>query len=84
MKSELFSVYRQISIKEARKMIIEQSNRVHIGHIGSALSVVDILGRTILNVINWVTPLPPKGIVLFYLMAYRVGFICCANPNRFD
>jgi transketolase len=32
-----------ISAKIIRKIIIEQSNRVHIGHIGSALSVVDIL-----------------------------------------
>ena len=35
--------WTNLSPKQARKMIIEQSNRVHIGHIGSALSVVDIL-----------------------------------------
>ena len=32
-----------LSAKQARKMIIECSYRAHIGHIGSALSVVDIL-----------------------------------------
>jgi transketolase len=33
----------QLSSRNIRRMIIEQSNRVHIGHIGSALSIVDIL-----------------------------------------
>jgi transketolase len=32
-----------INSKSARQIIIEQANRAHVGHIGSALSVVDIL-----------------------------------------
>ena len=41
-----------LSAKQARKIIIEQSNRVHIGHIGSSLSVVDILVALYSNVIR--------------------------------
>jgi transketolase len=52
MKTELFSVKRQISARQVRKIIIDQSNRVHIGHIGSALSIVDILVALYANVIK--------------------------------
>ncbi len=43
---------RDISAQQARKMIIEFSRRANIGHIGSALSVVDILTAIYSNVIN--------------------------------
>lgn len=42
----------KLSAKQARKMIIELSNRAHIGHIGSALSTVDILVALYSNVIK--------------------------------
>jgi transketolase len=47
---------QHLSVKEARKMIIEQSNRAHIGHIGSALSVVDILVALYSDVIRMDEP----------------------------
>lgn len=34
---------QHLNSKSARRTIIEQANRAHVGHIGSALSVIDIL-----------------------------------------
>jgi transketolase len=44
---------KEISPKEARKMIIELSRRANIGHIGSALSVVDIITAIYSNAFNF-------------------------------
>jgi len=37
------SYRKNLSARQVRKMIIEQAYRAHVGHIGSALSIVDIL-----------------------------------------
>src|SRR5437899_1394514 len=34
----------RVSGKEIRRIILEQSRRAHVGHIGSALSVADLIG----------------------------------------
>lgn len=43
MTAKIITRNNQEFAKRTRKEIIEQANRVHIGHIGSALSIVDIL-----------------------------------------
>jgi transketolase len=53
MNSKISGIEPRLNEKQIRKMIIEQSNRVHIGHIGSALSVVDILIALYSGVINF-------------------------------
>lgn len=52
MKDVFCSLRKQISAKKVRKLIIEESNQAHIGHIGSALSIVDILVALYSNVMN--------------------------------
>lgn len=52
MTYDSLSTARHLSEKQARKMIIEQSYRANIGHIGSALSVVDILVAMYSNVLR--------------------------------
>jgi transketolase len=41
-----------LSPKLIRKIIIEQANRAHVGHIGSALSVTDILVALYANILR--------------------------------
>ena len=44
--------HKSLSAVQVRKMVIEQSYRAHVGHIGSALSIVDILVTLYSNVIK--------------------------------
>jgi len=43
-----------------RKIILEQSKRAHVGHIGSALSVADIIATLYSGVLNIPTPDAPE------------------------
>jgi len=58
-QGQVISTSRPISARQARIKIIEQSHRVHIGHIGSALSVVDILVALYSRVLR-VNPTSPQ------------------------
>jgi transketolase len=52
---EQMQVDRRLSSRPVRRIILEQSKRAHVGHIGSALSIADIvvaLYGSILNVSN--------------------------------
>ena len=46
----------QISSRDIRKIIIEQSYRAHVGHIGSALSIADIVASLYAGVLRRVDP----------------------------
>jgi transketolase len=50
--------YSKISPKNIRKIILQQSQRAHVGHIGSALSIADILA-VLYSHINVPTPAEP-------------------------
>jgi len=43
---------RNISAREMRRIILDQSNRAHVGHIGCALSIVDIIVALYANVLR--------------------------------
>lgn len=43
---------QHLNSRSARRTIVEQANRAHVGHIGSALSVVDILVALYGNIIQ--------------------------------
>lgn len=49
----------QISSRDIRKIILEQSYRAHVGHIGSALSIADIIATLYANVLRIAEPGDP-------------------------
>lgn len=49
-----------ISAKEIRRIIIEQSKRANVGHIGSALSIADIVAALYGNVLRASSPCHPE------------------------
>jgi transketolase len=49
----------QISSRDIRRIIIEQSKRAHVGHIGSALSIADIVATLYANVLRIADPGDP-------------------------
>jgi transketolase len=49
-----------ISPREIRRIILEQSNRAHVGHIGSALSVADIVAALYGHVLRVPAPDDPE------------------------
>lgn len=93
MKAELISVNRQISVKQVRKMIIELSYRTHIGHIGSALSIVDILVALYSYVIRMDEPLSAErdrfilsnghAALALYVVLNQLGIITEEKLNSF-
>jgi len=50
---------RKISSKEIRRIILNQSKRAHVGHIGCALSVADIIASLYANVLSINDPEDP-------------------------
>lgn len=54
MSEESLSSYR------IRRIILEQSKRAHVGHIGSALSIADIIAALYSSVLNIPTPGDPE------------------------
>lgn len=49
-----------ISARRIREIILEQSYRAHVGHIGSALCVADIIASLYGNVMNVSRPDDPE------------------------
>lgn len=49
-----------VSARQIRRIILEQSRRAHVGHIGSALSVADILSALYGQVLNIPSPDSPE------------------------
>jgi transketolase len=47
---------QEISTQQIKKIILEQSKRAHVGHIGSALSVADIVATLYSQVLNISSP----------------------------
>ncbi|MGH9363739.1 MAG: hypothetical protein ACRD1B_00540, partial [Thermoanaerobaculia bacterium] len=43
---------RHISPRQIRRIILQQSKRAHVGHIGSALSIADIIAALYQNVLR--------------------------------
>ena len=43
---------QQISSRQIRRIVLEQSKRAHVGHIGSALSIADIIAALYQNVLR--------------------------------
>lgn len=58
-KAESVMKDQQISAWEIRRMILEQSKRAHVGHIGSALSIADIVAALYGNILNVTHPEDP-------------------------
>jgi len=54
------SASSSLSPLEIRKTILEQSYRAHVGHIGSSLSIADILGALFGSVMNVPSPDDPE------------------------
>ena len=50
----------QICGTQIRRIILEQSRRAHVGHIGSALSVADIIGLLYGEVLRISSPEDPE------------------------
>src|SRR5205814_6525192 len=50
----------QISGTQIRRIILDQSRRAHVGHIGSALSVADIIGVLYGEVLRISSPEDPE------------------------
>src|SRR4051812_41996202 len=50
---------RDISGREVRRIILEQSRRAHVGHIGSALSIADIVAALYARVLRIADPSDP-------------------------
>ena len=49
-----------ISAYQIRRIILEQSHRAHVGHIGSALSIADIVAALFGGIMNIPTPEDPE------------------------
>ena len=48
-----------LSALQVRRIILEQSKRAHVGHIGSALSIADIIAALYVNILNISNPNDP-------------------------
>jgi transketolase len=76
-----------------RKIILEQSKRAHVGHIGSGLSVADIVATLYSGVLNVPTPDDPErdrlilskghAALALYAALYLKGWISEADLNTF-
>jgi transketolase len=76
-----------------RKIILEQSKRAHVGHIGSGLSVADIVAALYDGVMNVPTPDDPErdrlilskghAALALYAALYMKGWISEADLNTF-
>lgn len=53
-------IYPQVTAHAIRKIVLEQSKRAHIGHIGSSLSIVEILAALYGSILNAPTPDDPE------------------------
>ena len=51
---------REMSPRQIRKVILQQSKRAHVGHIGSALSIVEIIAALYGRVLNIPDPADPE------------------------
>jgi len=58
--AELFSGPSRLSGQRIRRIVLEQSKRAHVGHIGSALSIADILAALYGQVLNARSPEDPE------------------------
>ena len=82
----------RINPKRIRRIILTQSHRAHVGHIGSCLSVVEILSALYTSVIRAEGPHDPnrdrfvlsKGHAgLLYATLYLKGWISQEELNTF-
>jgi len=84
---------KHISSYQIRRIILEQSNRAHVGHIGSALSVADIVAVLYDRMLRVPTPTDPdrdrfilsKGhaSLALYAAIFLKGWITEADLNTF-
>ena len=83
----------QVSGQQIRKIVLEQSMRAHVGHIGSALSVADILAALYGSVLRIPSPSDPdrdrfalsKGhaALALYAALHLRGWISGADLNSY-
>jgi transketolase len=57
--AESVNMRQQISPNAIRRIILDESKRAHVGHIGSALSIADIIASLYSNVLNISNPDDP-------------------------
>ncbi|NDJ62911.1 MAG: transketolase [Chloroflexi bacterium] len=79
--------------KAIRQIILEQSKRAHVGHIGSCLSVADIIAALYAGVLNIPAPGDPErdrfvlakghAALTLYAALYLKGWLSAADLNTF-
>ena len=79
--------------RSIRRIILEQAKRAHVGHIGSGLSVVEILAVLYRDILSIPSPQDPdrdrfvmaKGhaALALYAALYLKGFISCEDLNSY-
>lgn len=87
------SSHSAISGLQIRQIILEQSKRAHVGHIGSALSIADLIATLYANVLQIADPEAPdrdrfilsKGhaVLAVYAALYLKGWISEARLNTY-
>ena len=85
--------YAEVSGKAIRKIVLEQANRAHVGHVGSALSVADILAALYGELLRIATPEDPdrdrfvlsKGhaALALYAALHLRGWLSSAEMNSY-
>jgi len=84
---------KDISACQIRRIILEQSKRAHVGHIGSALSIADIIAALYMNILRIPDPDAPdrdrfvlsKGhaVLAFYAALFLKGWLTEEDLNTY-
>jgi transketolase len=85
---------RTITGRAIRRIILEQSKRAHVGHIGSALSVADLIAALYGGVLHLPTPDDPErdrfvlskghAVLAVYAALYLRGWLSEADLNTYS
>ena len=68
--------------KQIRRVILEQSKRAHVGHIGSALSVADIIAALYDGVLRVSEPKDPERDRFVLAKGHALSLIHISEPTR--
>ena len=76
---------QQLFPSQIRKIIIEQAKRANVGHIGSALSVVDIIAALYFEVMKISSPTDPdRDRFILSKRACGSSTLCDFFPEKLD
>jgi transketolase len=93
MPTQSADAVAKISSKEIRRIILRESKRAHVGHIGSCLSIVEILAALYGNVLRAASPDDPErdrfilskghaGLALYAVLVLK-GWLPAAQLDTF-